>query len=263
MPSVLAKPSKLAIADSFSRAAEHYDQSAYLQRRIGTKLLSYLPDHLKLTHWLDLGCGTGYFTHHLTQKFPNSYGVGLDLAEAMLYQAKCHTHADAWVVGDGEHLPLQSNSIDLIYSNLAIQWCHDFDRVLQEAYRVLKPNGIMLFTSLCEGTLYELAHSWKAVDDYQHVNSFLPFSHYQQIIDHSDFQMIETCCQVEMCYYQSIKVLMKELKGIGAHNINPDRKAGLTTRKQWVTLLNAYDQFAVTQGLPATYQTLYSYLVKT
>lgn len=258
----LSQPDKSLIAGAFSRAASSYDASANMQRIIGHQLLSYLPDTVKATCWVDLGCGTGYFAQHLKKRFPYAYGIGLDLAEGMLKQARNTSLADSWLVADAESLPLQNESTDIIFSNLALQWCHDFPKVLQEAYRVLRPGGVFLFTSLCDGTLHELTTSWRAVDDYQHVNTFITFDQYQTLITTSDFNVMELTRKPDICYYHSVKELMHDLKGIGAHNINPERRRYITTRQAFQQLYNEYEQFSVNEGLPATYQTLYCYLVK-
>ncbi|UYZ83408.1 malonyl-ACP O-methyltransferase BioC [Entomomonas sp. E2T0] len=258
----ISKPSKLDIADSFSKAATSYDHSAELQRTIGKNLLNRLPDAFQANSILDLGCGTGYFTQQLNKKFPQAALCGLDLAEGMLKQAQQSVTINSWIAGDAEQLPIKDNSIDLVFSNLALQWCHDFSAVLDEVYRVLTPQGIFLFTSLCDGTLRELKQSWQAVDSYIHVNSFINYQHYQQLIHSSRFIIQDTQCIAEKSYYPNLKLLMNDLKGIGAHNINPQRHKGLTTRQQLNTLINAYDSFRTTQGLPATYQVIYGYLRK-
>ncbi len=259
---VMSKPSKLAIADSFSKAAISYDQSAELQRTIGKNLLNRLPDAFQANSILDLGCGTGHFTQQLNKNFPQAALFGLDLAEGMLKQAQQSVKIHSWIAGDAEQLPIKDNSIDLVFSNLALQWCHDFSAVLDEVYRVLTPQGIFLFTSLCDGTLRELKQSWQAVDSYIHVNSFINYQHYQQLIHDSSFIIENSQCIAETSYYPNLKLLMSDLKGIGAHNINPQRHKGLTTRQQLNTLVNAYENFRTMQGLPATYQVIYSYLRK-
>lgn len=256
------QPSKLAIARSFSKAAQGYDQSALLQRNIGHQLLAKFDILQKSTTILDLGCGTGFFSKQLIQQFSPSLLVGLDLAEGMLRQAKAIVENTQWLVGDAEFLPIKDESIDFVFSNLALQWCHDFPLVLEEIYRVLKPNGIFLFTTLCEGTLLELKNSWREVDNYIHVNSFIETNDYRVLITESPF-FVESChVQAEVVYYATVTALMGDLKGIGAHNINPNRSKGLTSRKQLSTLIEAYEKYRVENGLPTTYQVFYGYLSK-
>ena len=74
--------------------------------------------------------------------------------------------------GDAERLPLADGSIDLILSNLMLQWC-DPDRVFAEFRRVLAPNGLLTFTTLGPDTLKELRSAWGQVDSHTHVNQFI------------------------------------------------------------------------------------------
>nr|MBP8008331.1 methyltransferase domain-containing protein [Thiopseudomonas sp.] len=166
---------KQQVAAAFSRAAETYDSVADFQRAVGARLLSLLPESICPAHiqqWLDLGCGTGYFCEHLQQRFASARGTGLDLAQGMLAFARTRCPDLSYICADAEQLPLQDNSQDLVFSSLALQWCTDFSKVLHEAHRVLKPGGVLLFSSLADGSLIELRRSWQAVDNATHVNQF-------------------------------------------------------------------------------------------
>ncbi|MCF5632699.1 methyltransferase domain-containing protein, partial [Pseudomonas syringae] len=118
-PSVL--PDKRQVAASFSRAAGSYDSVAELQRSVGHQLLACLPAGLSPSRWLDLGCGTGYFSRALAQTFDSSEGIALDIAEGMLRHAQPLGGAQHFVAGDAEHLPLRDRSCELIFSSLAVQ----------------------------------------------------------------------------------------------------------------------------------------------
>ena len=70
-----------------------------------------------------------------------------------------YPRAGDWLVGDAEHLPLASQSVDLVFSSLAIQWCARPHLLFAELARVLRPGGRCLFTSLGPDTLRELRTS--------------------------------------------------------------------------------------------------------
>ncbi|PHX39111.1 malonyl-[acyl-carrier protein] O-methyltransferase BioC, partial [Pseudomonas sp. NZIPFR-PS2] len=165
-----ALPDKRQVAASFSRAAASYDSVAELQRAVGSQLLMRLPADITPQRWLDMGCGTGYFSRMLGKRLPASQGIALDIAEGMLNHARPLGGAEQFIAGDAERLPLKADSVELIFSSLAVQWCANFEAVLSEAYRVLQPGGVLAFTSLCVGTLEELRESWRAADGLVHVN---------------------------------------------------------------------------------------------
>ncbi|NMY51246.1 malonyl-ACP O-methyltransferase BioC [Pseudomonas sp. WS 5011] len=255
-------PDKRQVAASFSRAAESYDSVAALQRNVGQQLLAQLPAAISPVRWLDLGCGTGYFSRALGERFPASQGVAVDIAEGMLQHARPLGGAQQFIAGDAERLPLRDASCDLLFSSLALQWCANFSAVLSEAERVLRPGGVLAFSSLSAGTLQELRDSWQAVDGFVHVNRFRRFEDYQRLCAGSGLTCVSLQTTPETLYYPDVRSLTHELKALGAHNLNPGRSGGLTGRARMLALLNAYEQFRQPQGLPATYQVVYGVLRK-
>jgi malonyl-CoA O-methyltransferase len=58
-------------------------------------------------------------------------------------------------------------------------------------------------------------------------------------------------------YYPDALSLMRELKAIGAHNVNAGRSRGLTGRQGWQRMVQAYEALRTPQGLPATWEVVY------
>lgn len=255
-------PDKRQVAASFSRAAASYDSVAALQRAVGMALLEKLPSNLAPARWLDMGSGTGHFSRVLAERFAQSSGVAVDIAEGMLRHAREQGGARHHVAGDAEHLPLRDGCVDLLFSSLAVQWCGQFASVLGEARRVLRPGGVLAFSSLCVGTLDELRASWQAVDGMVHVNRFRRFEHYQRLCGDSGLELIDLERRPHVLHYPDVRSLTHELKALGAHNLNPGRPSGLTGRARMQGLLQAYEQYRQVQGLPATYQVVYGVLHK-
>lgn len=255
-------PGKRQVAASFSRAAASYDAVAELQRTVGSALIERLPADLQPSRWLDLGAGTGHFSRVLASRFPTSEGVALDIAEGMLRHARPQGGAAAFIAGDAECLPLRDASVELIFSSLALQWCEDFPAVLNEAKRVLRPGGVLAFTSLCSGTLRELRDSWQAVDGFAHVNRFRPLEVYQQLCAASGLRLERLDVEPQVLHFAELRELTHELKALGAHNLNPGRPGGLTGRVRIRALIETYERFRTPRGLPATYQVVYGVLHK-
>ena len=259
---------KQHVAAAFSRAASTYDSVAEFQRAVGTRLLSLLPQQQTKSvteqpqHWLDIGCGTGYFCQQLEQRWPSAQGIGLDLAEGMLDVSRQRCPELSYICADAEYLPLADNSQDLIFSSLALQWCSDFSGVLSEIKRVLKPGGVLLFSSLADGSLFELRNSWQAVDHAPHVNQFRPLSLYQDLATNSGLTVLDVHCHTHTYYYAKVRELTHELKHLGADHVQAGRAPGLVSRQGFQRLLNAYEGYRQPQGLPATWRVVYGVLGK-
>jgi len=255
---------KEEVSFSFSRAAQSYDSVAKLQREVGRRLLAHL-DVVPIVPAtvLDLGCGTGFFQPDLSARYPAATYIGLDLAPGMIEYARTRSSCQGlWLVGDAESLPLATESIDIVFSSLAVQWCCNPEWFLAELARVLKPGGRCVFTTLGPDTLHELRQSWAAVDTYQHVNNFLPAE--ALIAAAGRVSGIELILSTKgyCMQYQRVGELLTELKSLGAHNMNRRRSAGLTSRKTLQGMLQAYESWRVDGLLPATYDVIFGEVKK-
>jgi len=263
LSSALALNEANPIAACFSQAAGSYDRAAQLQREVGQQLLALCPADLAVQNWLDLGCGTGYFTQPLAQRYPQAQGWGVDIAQGMLQHAQRLRPYANYLCADAQALPLASASQDVIFSSMALQWCDDFSAVLAEAKRVLKPKGIIAFTSVVDGSLSELKQSWLAVDDLSHINQFRRFADYQQLCAASGLNVLQLRTQTFQQYFPSVRELSQNLKQLGAHHIQTGRSTGLTSRQQYTKLSQAYEQHRQPQGLPATWRLIFAVLQAT
>jgi len=96
---------------------------------------------------LDLGSGGGIDVLLSAKRVgPTGKAFGLDMTDEMLALAEANKRKSGlgnvhFLKGEIENIPLPDNSVDVIISNCVINLSADKDRVLQEAYRVLKPGG--------------------------------------------------------------------------------------------------------------------------
>jgi malonyl-CoA O-methyltransferase len=212
---------------------------------------------------LDLGCGTGSCRAELRARYPQATYIGLDLAPGMVEYA-CSRAADdsLWLVGDAESLPLAPDSVDLVFSSLAIQWCQNPELFFAELARVLRPGGRCVFTTLGPDTLRELRQAWAAVDGHQHVNQFQPPG--ELLAAAARVPGIELTLENErQCmHYQRVAELLAELKTLGAHNMNRGRPAGLASRKALQGMLQAYEAWRLDGLLPASYDVIFGEVTK-
>lgn len=253
-----AQLDKKKVAQSFSRAAPTYDSVAQLQREIGAYLFLQLPVALPAQSTvLDLGAGTGFFTRQLAAQYRKSQIIGLDIAEGMLHYAAAQQDEISWLCSDAELLPLADNSVDLIFSSLAIQWCNNLPQLMAELARVLKPGGQLHIATLGPQTLNELKFAWQQVDDYVHVNRFQSQKNIISAVKSVHLAVDGTQQENRILYYDRLNELTRELKALGAHNINSGKPEGLIGRSRLLAFKNAYEIFRTPQGLPATYDVIY------
>ncbi len=249
---------KQQVARHFSKAVISYNDFAQLQRDIGDNLLMHLPK-TPTSRALDLGCGTGHFAHKL--QATASQVVGIDLSFAMAQYAQQQNHNFYAMVCDAECISLSDQSVDIVFSNLALQWCNNLSRALREIKRILRPGGICVFSSLLDGTLWELKQAWCEIDDTPHVNQFMAENCLYEQIRLAGFADPQVQTETRTLWYPDVFALLAELKGIGANYV-VDAKQGLNTAAKLRQLAKVYQQqFAQKNQVSATYQVCYGVLI--
>jgi ubiquinone/menaquinone biosynthesis C-methylase UbiE len=145
------------VAESYDRVAPYYDE-AWLQqlRPVTDKLLSFLPDCLP-GRIIDLGCGTGYTTQYLAERYPDHEITALDISERMLDAARqrlARYKNVSFVLADMlEYLLEQTrSSVAMIVSSWAIGYSKPF-AVIRESSRVLIGGGALAFVVNYQDTL--------------------------------------------------------------------------------------------------------------
>lgn len=237
---------KTAVAAAFGRAANHYEQFAELQRFAGDRLLESVAT--RRAEWLlDAGCGTGWFSRAWQRR--GSRVIALDLSASMLQICQQKQSAERFLEADIESIPLAAKTVDLAWSNLALQWCSDFQHALAELYRVTKPGGCIAFTTLASGSLFELRQAWLAVDERQPVNRFMTMAEIEQACR---LWRTRLQCHPIQQHFPDVVSAMRSLKGVGATHLHHGRSSQLTTRSQLQRLALAWTQSQ--EGYPLSWQ---------
>ncbi len=263
----IAAIDKAALRRAFNRAAGSYDAAAQLQREVADRMLERL-DYVRLqpATVLDVGAGTGYCMRHLRTRYPAARIYALDIAERMLRQARAGLswwqrwrRCSAFMVGDAEALPLREASVDLIVSNLTVQWCPSLAQTFAEFRRVLRPDGLLMFTTFGPDTLQELRAAWAQVDTHVHVNSFLDMHDVGDALMQAGFADPVMDVEHFNVTYADVKSLMHDLKAIGAHNVNHARHHGITGKRRLAAMIDAYETFRHEGRIPATHEVVYGH----
>lgn len=234
---------KKAVARSFSKAAQHYDQFAQLQRDIGVQLLTGVKPQA-VERILDLGCGTGYFSEKLCTMYPSCQMTCLDLSNAMLCQVEKKQLAQvSCLQGDIDKLPFSRAQFDLIFSNLVVQWSEDLSGCLQQLKNSLNAGGSLHFSTLIDGSLHELAQAWKAADEHPHTNSFLTLDAVKAAVQQCGFKKLQIKTETRVLHYENVIEVMRALKGIGANHVHGQQPLRVKGRKLLRLLEKGYAPF--------------------
>lgn len=266
---------KNRIRASFDNAAEHYDDVAVLQREVGERILDRL-DLIRIQPQtiLDVGAGTGVLSQALNKRYKKARVISLDLAPRMLIAARKRNNwlqnrfgGQGFICGDAEFLPLADNSIDMIISSLTLQWCGALEQAFTEFKRILKPEGLLMFSTFGPDTLKELRHSWHVADDLfsstnthnVHVNDFIDMHDVGDALLRAKFADPVMDVENFTLTYPDAYQLMRELKTLGAHNVAAQRRHTLTGKTRLQNMLAAYENFRANGILPATYEVVYGH----
>jgi malonyl-CoA O-methyltransferase len=262
---------KKRVRNSFSRAASSYDDAAVMQREVLERMFSRL-ELVKLNPRmiLDAGCGTGLGVQRLADRYRGCRMVALDIALPMLRLA---ANRRAWlsgiwrpyqgyVCGDIEALPLKDGCVDMVWSNLAMQWCNDIDLTFRELHRTLRPDGLIMFSTFGPDTLMELREATSVDATHTHVSRFLDMHDIGDALVRSGFADPVMDVERFTLTYDDVLTLMRDLKAIGAHNATEGRRRGLEGKSFLQKLAGNYERFRHQSKLPATYEVVYGHAWK-
>ena len=259
---------------SFNKASALYEDSAVLQQHVleemflRLKLLKNNPDNI-----LDLGCGPGNAGPDLKDTYKPHDLIYLDFAYDMLKKAeeKNRDHflktfskktAQQFICADMEAIPLVENSIDMVWSNLSLQWCNDLDRVFVQIEKILTSNGLFIFSTFGPSTLHELRASLASFSQHSHVNQFIDMHDIGDALIRCGFSDPVLDVDVYTLTYSTFKDIMYDLKHIGARNALQGRAKGMTGKGFLYQLEKFYEVYRTNKKLPATYEVVYGHAWK-
>ena len=261
---------KQRVRDDFAKAADSYDAAAVLQHEVCDRTLERV-DMIKLQPRvvLDIGTATGRGLKGLARRFPDSEMVACDLAWSML--SWCRQHQDARMTQalaccDAEQLPFAGESVDLVFSSSTFQWCEDLPRVFSECMRVLRTDGVLIFSTFGPDTLHQLRESFAKLDEWPHVHEFIDMHYIGDMLLAQNFTDPVVDMEVIDIQYQSLSQLLDDLKNTGSRGkFSPPRPtaSGLMGKQKYRALVQAYEEYRQENGtLPASYEVIYGYARK-
>ena len=263
---------------AFSRAAGSYDQAAALQHEVESRLLESL-DYFERRPAealaagarrmavpgvvVDLGSGPGTAARAMRLRWPRARIIAIDLAMPMLREAR--RRAPPWrplrreldfVCGDARALPLAEGSVDVLVSNLCLQWVEDLPAAFAGLRRVLRPGGLLLVSTFGSETLHELHHAFASADATPHVSPFADIARFGDALVHAGFRDPVLDRDVYRHHHPDLATLMRQLRALGATNALAGRRRTLTGRARFAAAAAAYEPLRTEAGLPATWEVI-------
>jgi malonyl-CoA O-methyltransferase len=233
------------------------DQSAeFLYGEIASRLLDRLRViRLSPTDILDAGCGTGLRTQALRERYPQANLVSLDHSARRLAQLQ-HRHHQAlpgrWLARwrkHGKHetrcadlaqTGLPAQSLDLVWSNLAIHWHPRPHDVLREWSRILRSGGLAFFSSLGPATGIELRQALSLANLSTATLPLVDMHDLGDLMVQHGFADPVMDQETISLTYRDAATLLRDAHALGG-NPNPQRRAGLAGRHWRDRLIQALE----------------------
>ena len=133
---------------NFNQLADSYADAAVVARTTAEILVERLMCWKSLpVDLLDLGTGTGFVTELLLSLRDNMHIHALDCADHMLAQVP-NSQRVTKVLSNARSMPCRDNQFDAVIANMVLPWCAHWPVLFSEVKRVLKPGGLLLFSTL-------------------------------------------------------------------------------------------------------------------
>ena len=259
-------------------------ESAFLRREIAARMQERLAlVRLAPHHILDAGCGDGADLPPLQSRFPQAQLLGLDASAAMLAAAQTRQNAamssvtrmlSQWMpasmnVGRGMHpglvggdfacLPLGSNAVDLVWSNLALHWHPQPDKVFAEWRRVLRVDGLLMFSCFGPDTFKEVRGAFDAVDRDVHVLPFVDMHDFGDMLVEAGFATPVMDMEMITVTYDTVDRLLADVRAWGGNPL-ASRARGLRGSASWNKISTALEDSRRADGkIPLSFEVIYGH----
>lgn len=236
----------------FDAAADTFDDADFVHRKTAEGLFERMrPMQLDVRQVLELGSATGKCSRQLASTFRSARVTSLDISAGMLRRGRSQKRFFSRireVQADAMQLPFADNSMDLIFANLLLPWIDDLAGCLAEVARVLRPEGLFLFSTLGPDSFAGLRHAWPDTDRYEHVNLFFDMHDVGDCLVRSG--LCDPVLDVEhlQLHYSSVEKMLADLSASGARNTLKLRCRGLTGRRLFAAFREQLQHLAGDDG---------------
>jgi malonyl-CoA O-methyltransferase len=224
----------------FDRVAAGFDEADFVHRVTFDELLSRLsPVVIKPDFILDLGCATGTGSKQLAKHFRGSRVISLDVSSGMLQQTKGKRRLfskRSAVQGDAYRIPLQDQSIDIVFANMLLPWIGDLPACLWEIGRILRKDGLFAFATFGPDSLSEVREAWRSVDEDWHVNAYPDMHDIGDALIRAGLRDPVLDVDHLTVTYRDTDALYRDLTSVGGRNCLHGRRQTLTGKDRFCAM---------------------------
>lgn len=252
--------------------------SARMQERLS--LIKLAPQRI-----LDAGCGEGRDLLPLQQRYPQAQLLGIDASVPMLQLASAASRVTrsalqnlfARVIGgdrltspdtllgcaDFAHMPLATRSVDLLWSNLALHWHPKPHAVLAEWARVLRTDGLLMFSCFGPDTFVELREIFAVHALPARVLPFVDLHDYGDMLQAAGLADPVMDMEKITITYADPAALLADVRAFGGNPLR-GRPRGLQSPRVWRRVLQSLDQQRSADGrIRLTVEVIYGHAFRT
>ncbi len=256
--------------------------SQFLRREISARMFERLAlVRLSPKAMLDAGCGEGQDLLGLQQAFPAAQLFGIDASLPMLAAARASgaqsqsgmqrlisrvlgsrpagMHAASLACADFAQLPLPRASMDFLWSNLALHWHPQPHKVIDEWARVLRTDGLLMFSCFGPDTFIELREAFEAIGQRHRVLPFVDLHDYGDMLVSSGLATPVMDMEKLTLTYPSAERLLADVRAFGGNPLT-ERLLGLDTPRRWQQLTETLEARRDPEGkLRLTLEVIYGH----
>lgn len=254
-------------------------ESTFLRKEIARRMASHL-DVMRIypQRMVDVGCGERDDSTLLKDRFQIENAQIYDMAWENLTDASeivkgprrpLSQKLTSWLLGrevaqqalraEFSAMPCESQSVDLLWSNLALHWHPEPEKVIAEWVRILAKDGLLIFSCFGPDTLKEVREAFKAVDDAPHTLPFMDMHDVGDVVMRSGIASPVIEMEKITLTYDNVAKLIHDVRGLGG-NVLTDRRKGLMGRAAYQRFIGALEALRGEDGrIPLSFEVIYAH----
>ncbi len=229
---------------SFNRAYNTYDNYCMLQSDICEKLILQLKQYISSANSVvDFGCGTGNSTRQLVDNLSCKKICAVDIADKLLAKAEhklVQHHVDV-LIADFEQVIFKNNSINLAFSNMALQWSTNLKKTFDVLYAQLADEGLFAFSMPIDETFFELEDDCK--------NKFFRRSEILLELLNSGFRVLSSSDESYTLPFSLPNAALKSIKMVGANCLLDQNPENNLFNRKLSEMFKSKDNYSLTYNI--------------